>query len=251
MKKFVLIIFANLLFYSIILSQGEIDDENKIIYRDEKTFGVDISTNGYGGSYRYAKRNRYKARKKTIYEIGLSYLRHPKEIKISTNYYNINKYVHGKLNLAYELNGNFGMQKEFFRKRDKGSVSIRYYYGIGPSLIFLKPIYYEVMDTVGTKHEKFNTSNYQAILGKSSFFLGFDDISINAGAYLKTGFSFEFSKKDRKFTAIEIGASVRGYIKDVEIMATFNTQFLYSLYFTYRFGKVVHGGIHKRLDKKE
>ena len=249
MKQFILFVFISFFSYTFVFSQGEIDDEDKIFFRNEKTWGVGIYTNGYGGSYRFAKR--INARRKSIYEIGFSHIKHPKEIKISTDYYNINQYVHGKLNMAYEFNGVIGFQKEVYRKKDKGSVSIRYFYGIGPSLVLLKPIYYEIIDTEGTKHEKFNLNTYQAILGKSSFVLGIDEIAVNPGAYLKAGLTFEFSKRYRKFTALEVGGTVRGYLKEVEIMATQNTQIIYSLFLSYRFGKIVRGGRFKKLDEKE
>ena len=249
MKKAITIIFISLFYIHTIFSQGEIDDEAKIFFRNEKTWGVNVYTNGFGGNYRHAKR--MNAFRKLLYEIDFNYIKHPKEFKISTSYYNVNRYVHGKISHAYELSAAIGFQRELFRKIDKGGVSIRYFYDAGPSLIFLKPIYYEVADTSGVKDEKFKINTYQQILGKSSYFLGFDEISFNPGAYLKAGFSFEFSRKDRKITALEVGGTIKGYLNEVEIMATSNSRLFLSLFLSYRFGKVVRGGRMKKVGKRE
>ena len=48
-----------------------------------------LNTNGYGIGGRYAKR--INARKKTIYEIDLIGIKHPKETKRTTYYYTNNK----------------------------------------------------------------------------------------------------------------------------------------------------------------
>ena len=249
MKQAVLIALISLFYTQILFSQGEIDEEKKIFFRNEKTWGINIYTNGFGGNYRYAKR--LNAFRKLIYEIDINYIKHPKEIKISTDYYSVNRYVHGKMNHAYELSAATGFQREMHKKRDKGGVSVRYFYELGPSLIFLKPIYYEIQGDSGIVNEKFKINTYQQILGKSSYFLGFDEMTFNPGAYLKAGFSFEFSRKDRKITALEIGGTLKGYLNEVEIMATSNSRFFLSLFLSYRFGKVVRGGRMKKVGEKE
>ena len=202
MKKIIFFILFSLFFTSNSYSQGEIDDEKKIFFRNEKTWGINVYTNGYGGNYRYAKR--INAFRKFMYEIDFNYVKHPKEIKISNDYYNVNRFVYGKINHAYELSGAAGFQREIYRKMDKGGVSVRYFYDAGPSLIFLKPIYYEVGYVDGVIDEKFDINKSQYILGKSSYFIGFDEITFNPGAYAKAGFSFEFSRKDNKIIALEL-----------------------------------------------
>ena len=250
MKKALFFISISLFFSLNIFSQGEIDEEKKVFFRNEKTWGINIYTNGYGGNYRYAKR--INAFRKFIYEIDLNYVKHPKEIKISNNYYNVNRFVYGKISHAYELSGAIGLQREVFRKRDKGGVSVRYFYDAGPSFIFLKPIYYEVSYPFGIEDEKFDMSTYQIILGKSSyFFLGFDEITFNPGVYAKAGFSFEFSRRDKKITALEVGGTIKAYLKELDIMATSNSQLFLSLFLSYRFGKVVRGGRMKKVGERE
>ncbi|MBN1251043.1 MAG: hypothetical protein JXR51_08730 [Bacteroidales bacterium] len=246
-KSIFLIVIS--LFYTLnIFSQGEIDDEKKIFFRNEKTWGINVYTNGYGANYRFAKR--INGFKKSLYEIDFNYLKHPKEIKISNNYYNVNRFVFGKINHAYELTASYGRQREIFTKMDKGGVSVRYFYNAGPSLIFLKPIYYEVAYENGVKDEKFDINTYQIILGKSSYFIGFDEMGFNAGAFARAGFSFEFSRKDNKITALEIGGTAKAFLKEVEIMATSNSQFFFSIFLSYRFGKVVRGARMKNVGEE-
>ena len=38
------------------LAQGEIDEQRKILLRDERTFGLSLNSNGIGGDFKYAKR---------------------------------------------------------------------------------------------------------------------------------------------------------------------------------------------------
>jgi len=140
-KKYFLVLGLYHLVILSLLAQGELSDQPRIFYRNEKSIGVLLNTNGYGISGRYSKR--INARKKTIYELDLIGIKHPKEVKI-TNYYNSNKsYVFGKLNSFFDIRAGYGRQKEMFRKADRGGISIRRFYSIGPSLGLLKPVYYK------------------------------------------------------------------------------------------------------------
>ena len=104
-------------------AQGEIDDEKKIFYRNEKTWGIFVFSNGWGGNYRYGRR--INASRKFIWEIDINYIKHPKEIKLTIDPYASNRFVYGKVNLPVEFRGSAGFQKELFRKIDKSGVSVR------------------------------------------------------------------------------------------------------------------------------
>lgn len=173
----------------------------------------------------------------------MNYIKHIKETKISNNANQVNQYVYGKLNFAWETRGGVGLQKELYRKIDKNGVSVRYFIVGGPALIFLKPVYYQVWKGQDYEDEKFNPDPnvYQPIIGRSSFFLGFDEIKLDPGVYAKGGFSFEYSKKDDRLKAIDIGGVASAFLNDVEIMAQHNSRFLFSLFISFRWGKVVAG----------
>lgn len=220
----------------ILFSQGELVEEPKILYRNEKTAAFYLSSNGMGADYRYGKR--VNARNQILYQVEMMLVKHPKETRISNNYYNNQSYVFGKVNSFFELKGYFGKQHEIYRKNDRGGISIRYNYNIGPTIGILKPIYYEFLYTTGTgtnngyysKIEKFSTSKYQDILGKASFFKGVNELSLVPGGSVKAGLSFEYSKDDIKLSALEIGIGLDLFPKAIPIMASNINNIIYSYY---------------------
>ena len=246
MKKWILGIWLFHLIGGFLFAQGELKSQARIFYRNEKSFGVSLNSNGIGISGRYAKR--INARKKTLWEIDGANIKHPKEIKISNSYYNNRSFVFGKENLFINLRGGWGKQHEMFRKVDRGGISIRRYFTVGPVIGFLKPIYYEVFKAGGggvndyyITEEKFSTSTHQGnIYGRASFFKGIDETSIMPGVYGRFGISFEYSKSDITIHAIETGVSLDLFPKEMVIMATEQNNFYFlTLFVAYRFGKVV------------
>ena len=132
------------------------------------------------------------------------------------------------MNVAMEFRGSAGFQKELYRKMDQGGVSIRFVYSGGPTLVLLKPIYYQVAYPDGYREEKFDLSKTQIIYGRASFFKGFSEIGFDPGVFVKGTFSFEFSKRQLKFSAIEVGATASAFLQELEIMATQNSQFFFT-----------------------
>jgi hypothetical protein len=222
--------------------QGEVP---KVFYKNEKTLGLNLNTNGWGIGYRFGDRINYF--EKRIYEVDFSILKHPKEVK-SSSAFSSESFVFGKLNSVFDLRLGYGKQNEMFSKRDPGSVAVRYFYSVGASVAFLKPIYYEVLyalnDSVyGIQEEKFNADIHTSgdINGKSSFFTGFSEIKVVPGAYFKTGFNFEFSQTETIIHALEAGVMIQAYLQDLEIMAVDdNQQFYLTLFLSYRIGKIVN-----------
>lgn len=244
--------------FLVIFAQGEIDDQEKIFYRNERTFAATLASNGFAGNFRYAKR--IDAFRKTSYEIGFAYLKHEKEYKIS---YSSSpqlggSFVFGKTNSLFSLRAGIGLQKELFRKEDKGGISIRYFFNFGPSIGFQKPVYYDVivseLDSEGNyvqvrKTMKFE-SHITAVERKAPFYEGLDEISIVPGIYGKFGFTFEFSKNDGAFNAFETGIVFDAFLKRVPIMANDHNHWFYpAVYISYRFGKVIDAQFINRRNK--
>jgi hypothetical protein len=237
-----------ILIWHLTYAQGEIDDEDKIFYRNERTFAGFLCSNGYGGNYRYAKR--ITAFKKTLYEIDLVSIKHPKEVKISTSpsTFTSRSFVYGKLINFYNLRVGIGYQRELYQKFDRGGISIRYFYNAGPALGIKKPIYYNIYvitasgEIVDQVTEKFNINQHvdPSLMSRASFFKGFDELSFTPGIYGKTGITFEFSKYDEIIHAIEAGIILDAFINKISIMAVENnSRFFVSLFLSYRFGKVI------------
>jgi hypothetical protein len=248
-KRGFILVFILLLLFTQAFAQGEIDDEQKIFFRNEKSWGLFLNSNGFGLNFR--KGTRINAFRKFIWEIDMNYVKHPKETKISSDYSQVNQYTYGKTHFAWETRGAAGFQREIFRKIDKTGVAIRYFYEAGPSLILLKPIYYQVYVTNGYQDQKFDLNGAQSIAGRSSFFKGFNELKIDPGVYLKTGLSFEYSKQDVRLQAIEVGGVASAFLNEVEIMASHNTRFLFSLFVCFRWGRIISGGYMENVQPLE
>ena len=206
--------------------QGQIDNQSKIALRNELTGAFYVGSSGYGLNMAYGKR--IDGFRKRLFMLELAEIKHSKETKTSNPYLpNNNRFVYGKLNNFYALRGGvWGLQKEIFSKRDKNSISIRYYYVLGPSIGILKPVYYEVIENISYFTEivekKFDPDKHMRanIVGRASYFKGFDELTLSVGGFAKAGFMFEFSQFDRTVKAIELGAYADTYLKAMPIMAT-------------------------------
>ncbi len=231
--------------YIALFGQGEIDEQSKIFYRNERTFAIMLNTNGIGGNFRYAKR--IDGFQSTLYEVEANYLKHPKERRITIDQTS-RSIIFGKLNSVYSIKGSLGNQKELFQKRDLGGISIRRFYTFGASLAFLKPVYFEYWDpnTNMPYYDKFLRHGYFA--GRAPFTMGLGEISLSPGIHGKFGFTFEYSKIDEIFHALEAGVCLDAYLLPIKIMDTPsektlfllpNEHFIPSLYISYRFGKVI------------
>lgn len=230
----------------IILAQGEIDKQQRVFFRNERSFGLLLSSDGIGIGYREAKRVDYF--NKRFFEIEAGTLKHPREHKMTNPIWQTpGTFVFGKLNSVMYLRGSYGHQRELFQKADLGGVAIRYFYEGGPVIAIYKPIYYKILYPISSyefeiREEKIDVNTHQPydIYSKASFIKGFGETKLLPGLYAKGGFNFEYSKEDKVIHAIEIGAQINGFPKKIPIMATTdNKAIFFSLFVSYRFGVVI------------
>jgi hypothetical protein len=243
-----LLITAVFFSLSIIISYGqvELDLQQKAFYRNERTFGILLNTDGYGLSYREGKRIDF--RNKRLYEIDLGILKHPREIKLQNpSFPTGSSFIFGKLNSVFFLRGGMGRQHELFTKEDLGGVAIRYFYSVGPDIIFYKPIYYKVLYLLTStsyeiREEKFHESIHSVydIYSKAPFTKGLKETSVVPGIYGKAGFNFEYSREDKVIHAIELGSTLSIFPKKIPIMAANdNKAIFFSLFISYRMGLII------------
>lgn len=259
MKKLAIItVFFSVLFLPA-RGQGEIDEQQKLFFRNESSWGLTLTTAGYGAGYRYGKRmNFFNSR---LYELSVNIIKHPKEIKGSNpNFPNAKRYVFGKENFFFNIQASYGFQRIKFKKKDKGGIEVRFLYTAGISLGFSKPVYYEITypsPTPGyyyTQPEKFNPNIHSPldIYSRSSFFKGFSEIGIVPGLTGKLGINFEFSSQDATISSVEIGTTADVYTKKIPIMASNDNRFFFpTLYVSVRFGKVVDKRSQVKIDYLE
>ncbi len=246
MRK-LLIIAVFFVFGSLSLfAQGELDEQQRVFFRNERSFALMLNTDGLGIGYRGAKRIDYL--NKRILEIDAGTLKHPKEYKLSNPYtQSTGTFVFGKLNTVIYFRGGIGMQHELFKKNDLGGIAIRYFYTAGPVLAVYKPIYYKVLYPVSfnefeLRDETFEVSVTQPgdIYSKAAFTKGLDETKILPGLYGRGGFNFEYSKEDKVIHAIEAGAQINAFPKIIPIMSgTGNKSVFFSLFISYRFGMIL------------
>ncbi|MGC1389785.1 MAG: hypothetical protein WA816_02015 [Bacteroidales bacterium] len=245
MKK--LLILAVLVLFGTISSfaQGELNEQQKVFIRNEKSFAILLNSDGFGLSYRGAKRIDY--RNKNLFEIDAGNLKLAKEYKQSSQSVQGGAFIFGKLNSTFYLRSGIGRQHELFKKADLGGIAVRYFYSAGPVLAIYKPIYYKVLHLLpGNEYEiveeKFDASiaSSQDIYSRASFLKGLDETKVMPGLYAKGGFNFEYSKQDKVIHAIEFGAQVNAFPKKIPIMAgPDNKAIFFSLFVSYRFGIIL------------
>ncbi len=247
MKKLLIILFILICGIELSFAQGDLDEQQKVFFRNERSFAILLNSDGFGLSFRAGKRIDYL--NKRLIEIDFGTLKHPKEVKLSNSYYQTNgSFVFGKLNSVFFLRGGLGHQHEIFRKADLGGVAVRYFYSAGPVLALYKPIYYKVLypvavNTYQIREEKFEVSIHQPgdIYAKSPFTKGLNETKALPGLYAKAGFNFEYSKQDKVIHAIEVGSQINAFPKTIPIMATADNKALFfSLFVSYRFGVILN-----------
>jgi len=244
MKK--LLITAVILFLGTyaVYGQGDINEQQKVFFRNERSLGILINTDGYGASYRVADRINFL--NKRIIEFDAGVLKNSKEYRQPSYYQQGGSFIFGKLNFTFYIRAGIGRQHEIYKKADLGGIAVRYFYSAGPLLALYKPVYYRVVysapDGYVIKEEKFNNSLAlpQEIYSRAPFFKGFNEMKIMPGLYAKGGFNFEYSKEDKVIHAIELGGMVNAFPKEIPIMAGSNNKSLFfSLFVSYRFGMIV------------
>lgn len=258
----VIIVFGS---YSL-FGQGDLNEQQKVFFRNERSLGFVLSSDGYGMSFRGANRIDYL--NKRLLEFDFGALKNAKEFKQTSLYAQGGSFIYGKLNSTFYIRGGIGHQHELYKKADLGGIAIRYFYSAGPVIAFYKPVYYKVIYSVPgnmyiTKEEKFDPSlaTTQEIYSRASFFKGFSEMKVMPGLYGKAGFNFEYSKEDKAIHAIEIGGQVNAFPKKLPIMAgDSNKSIFFSIFVSYRFGMILDplnpesnsiSSLFKRKNKKE
>lgn len=245
MKKLLIIAVLILTFTFSMYGQGELNEQPKVFFRNEKSFALVLNTDGFGLSYRAANRINYL--NKRIFEIEGGTLKHPKEYKQPTFYTQGGSFKYGKINSPFYFRLGLGRQHEIFKKADLGGIAIRYFYSAGPVLGFYKPVYYRIIYPLPgneyiIKEEKFKVAitQPQDIYSRASFFKGFNEIKLVPGLFAKGGFNFEYSKEDKIIHAIEVGAQINTFPNEIPIMASSdNKNIFFSLFVAYRFGMII------------
>jgi len=237
-------------------------DLKGIILKNELSFGVKLTSNGWAVFGEKAKRiNIYKTR---IWQFEIGDIKVAKETKQAAEFNLITSqldspkdFFYGKQNEFFVMRAGFGQRKNLVGKAEKNGVNLSLIYLGGISLGFLKPYYLElayftpVTDTtfiLESRSESYNPDlengnadkflNWREIIGSSGFGKGFIEIEPVPGIYGKVGLNFEWGKKDEMITSLEAGIMMDIYYKRIPIMIVEkNRPFFMAAYISFQFGK--------------
>jgi hypothetical protein len=245
MRKLLILVVLGFVGTISLYAQGELNEQQKVFFRNEKSFGILLNTDGLGISYRGAKRIDF--RNKNLLEIDAGTLKLTKEYKQASQNLQGSSYVFGKLNTTIFIRGGLGHQHEIYKKADLGGIAVRYFYSAGPVIAIYKPIYYRIIHFITANQfeilvKKFDSSiaSPTEIYSKAGFSKGLSEIKVMPGLYAKGGFNFEYSKEDKVIHAIELGAQINAFPKEIPILyGSFNKSLFLSLFVSYRFGIIL------------
>lgn len=224
-----------------IFAQNVGDSVQQEVTVKEWTVNLEINTSGGGAWFQYGWTPDYF--NKHFVEVGMVYNKHPKAVRVKNTYYSIgSSFCYGKLCDLFLLRLGYGYQRTLHHKPYWGGVSIRYSLSAGMSLGLVFPTYLRVMDAYGTiSVEKYDPEVHDLsdIIGHAPFLTNFTHLSYpRPGFYGKTGFIFDFSKKNKVIHALEIGVTIDMIFPYVQQMA-FNKAkpFYFAFYISYDVGK--------------
>jgi len=204
----------------IVFPQEPLERPEKILYKHQRYFGVNIHSLGWGFHGRKVWNN--NVRWQRFVEVDITSVKHPKQVRTINTFFNDAKgYDYGKINSTFILRTGYGKERIIFDKPDFSGISVSAIASCGVSFAFLKPVYLEIIyqddltNELYIETERYDSDNPShtpySIYGRTSYFKGFNEMTMQIGGYLKSGFNFEFSKKDEIIKSLEIGVSLDGY----------------------------------------
>lgn len=225
--------------------KGTIFDEATVIYKESMFGGIHLHTNGFGGSFTYAKNlTAFKAR---TYQVDLAFIKHPKEVRSFNGFYEDSRsYIYGKLNSFFVLRPTVGTRVVKFDKIRTSGVAVGYSWRVGPALGFTKPVYLEILVPETPPFNRIIVERYDPdrhtfadIYGRAGLLRGMNELEFHPGIHAAFAFNFDYDPRREGIKGLEIGAAVDYFpFGEVEIMAlTENTNLFVNLYVTLQFGK--------------
>ncbi|MDF2452026.1 MAG: hypothetical protein K0S26_1530 [Bacteroidota bacterium] len=236
--------FLSFLGYSQSTSQALASGQDpNVLYRNEMSFGIFAHSRGLGINWMRAKH--VTGTRKRLLEVEALNMKHPKEIKISSNTDNSKRFIYGKLNSILMFRAGVGYQTTIFKRSDRKSVEIRTSYYLGGSLAFAKPNYILVYRETSAGDKFQQSTKYDpevhtidSISGKGPLVDGMSEMKVYPGLYAKLNLSFEYAPYSNKVKAIETGVIFDYFPKALPIMANNPAEnFIVTLYVGFVFGK--------------
>jgi len=158
-------------------------------------------------------------------------------------------YIYGKVNNFFTLKAGYGFRKMIAGKPEPGTVSIHWVTAGGLAVGMLKPYYidgYIPQDNGGnlvpatfkySDETKASFLDQAWIRGAAGFSQGIGEIEFVPGLHAKTALHFDFGSSRKMLMAVETGANIEFYTKDIMIMANQDPKKVFvNLYASFQFG---------------
>ena len=224
-------------------SQPNRDVANRAYYRTHDAGNIFLHSRGTGVSYQHGWRKTGFSNR--IVNFELMTLRHPKEYKINrSGSQNSRGYFYGKINSAGLLRASYGWQKVLYDKEIKRGVRVSYFGLFGPSIGIIRPVYVELIPNSGegTRSQlvRYSTSvhNQGDVMGRAPILYKVNTLRFIPGGHAKFILNFEYASDDSYIKAIETGANLDVFAKEIPIMeSTYNTQYYITLFIGFQFGR--------------
>ncbi|HHH52865.1 MAG TPA: hypothetical protein ENK91_04345 [Bacteroidetes bacterium] len=229
-------IFLVLIFFPVFaFGQVQINDIIKIkklkgiLYKNELSFEAKLHSFGFALGLNKGKIKTYYLTKYYHFDIG--YLKSIKEkrnnlVSTSINFYN--SYTFGKRNYFFPARLGLGIKKFLSEKEEVHGVAVGYSIEGGFTAGILKPYYLRVKiandEGVYYKAIKYSEetkdlfTNENVIFDRTSFFKGFDELSMVPGIHLNAAIHYALKAYEKPVYAIETGVMIDAFIKRVPLM---------------------------------
>jgi len=240
----------SMVFFSLsVFSQTNEATGPEVVYSRVISGGFIAHTNGLGVGVEFGRFHGVK--KVNAFGIELVSMKHGKEIRSFNPFYeNARSYVFGKTHSLFIVRPHWGMVKILTPKIRPSGVQVGWAIDAGASLGLTKPVYleiggpgvpYQYVEVVKYDPE---AHNFENIYGKASGLLGFGELKVQPGAFARTSMQFEYANSHDRIKGLEVGLSLDGFLRPVEIMAPDyvdkNNQFFLNLFIQLYFGSKKH-----------
>lgn len=200
-----------------------------IIYKSEWAIDAALHTDGFYLGYQKGKIKSFHTTNTFHFDLGILY--HPLETKTSrpsnVTFRTYDSYKYGKKNHLINLRMGKGLIRTLSEKARKKGVAIGFQLQGGLVLGLLKPYYIKVRDEKDgsfiVKDIRYEDSpeeflNSERILGRSSFYKGFGQLSIVPGLYGRAAFRIDPGAFEKLVKCLELGIQLDLYSKRPELM---------------------------------
>lgn len=200
-----------------------------IIYKSEWSIDAGIHTNGFYVGYNKGQIKSYHTTKTFHFDLGMLY--HPLETRTSrpsnVSFRTYDSYKYGKKNHLINLRIGRGIIKTLSEKARKKGIAVGLHLQGGLVLGLLKPYYLKVRDekdgSFFVKDIRYEDApedflNSELILGRSSFYKGFSQISFVPGLYGRAAFRFDPGAFEKLVRCLELGIQLDLYSKQPDII---------------------------------